>query len=310
MLVVLSIKIWTKTYVFTFSGEDVIDASPLSNSATPPSFPVRPRSSTKCEPDLTNAYPLTGNHRGWCLIVNNVEFETLSERRGSDRDAKNLQSLFTALGFTVWIVRNLDSNSMRSKFKELISKDHSKSDSVVVCLLSHGLSGKIYGTDGELVEVAEFISALNLCSSLNHKPKLFFIQACRSIDKQERPRSGVPIDFSETVMAPPDADETEETVDTPIGAFVQQNKMPLQADMLLGYSTFPGEVSWRHTEHGSFYIDTMVDVFKDNASWMDVLSMLVMVNERVLGKVSKFGEKQIPAPVFTLTKKLYLLPVS
>lgn len=32
-------------------------------------------------------------------------------------------------------------------------QDHAEYDCAVVCLLSHGVEGSIYGTDGQLVEV-------------------------------------------------------------------------------------------------------------------------------------------------------------
>lgn len=300
---------------------------------------IRPRSGSKREPDMLNSYSMTSNPRGWCFIINNMNFFTLANRYGSERDAENLQSLFLLFGYKVWIVQDADAEEIREKFTELASKtDHT--DSLVVCILSHGISGKVLGVDGEAVAVSEILDILSVGPSgtlLKGKPKLFLIQACRTGAKKPTTTDTskkVTITSSEVISTPStgtteildkkdvDSDNTsslEEKLDekkrkssnrsSMYDSFVEQNTNHLQSDMLLGYSTFPGEKSWRNTTHGSYFIDAIVDVFSEYASSEDVFSMLIKVNEKVLRNVSEQGQEQIPAPVVTLTKKLYLLPV-
>lgn len=59
--------------------------------------------------------------------------------------------------------------------------EHKYLDSCVVCVLTHGEHGELYGTDDTSISVLEFVSCLNArnCQALAHKPKLFFLQACR-----------------------------------------------------------------------------------------------------------------------------------
>lgn len=59
--------------------------------------------------------------------------------------------------------------------------EHRQSDSTIVCVLTHGEHGELYGVDDIGVPVLEFVSSLNAkhCPALAHKPKLFFLQACR-----------------------------------------------------------------------------------------------------------------------------------
>ena len=58
---------------------------------------------------------------------------------------------------------------------------HRAVDSCVVAILSHGLDGEIYGTDGDLVPLDLLIHYFNgdNCENLQTKPKVFIIQACR-----------------------------------------------------------------------------------------------------------------------------------
>jgi len=51
----------------------------------------------------------------------------------------------------------------------------------VLCILSHGSQGSIYGTDGEEIEIDKIMEQFDgkNCPALKDKPKLFFIQACQ-----------------------------------------------------------------------------------------------------------------------------------
>jgi len=84
------------------------------------------------------------------------------------------------------------------------------------------------------------------------------------------------------------------------------------ADFLLAYSTIPGQVSWRCTTTGSFFISTLVKVFSNDARYDDVLNMLIKVNAEVGDLVAKTEEgdedKQQPEPSFSLRKKLHFYP--
>ena len=59
-------------------------------------------------PTLLQVYPMTKKRRGFCLIINNEEFNKevahLHTRHGSSVDAKNLCELFCQLGFEVTLL--------------------------------------------------------------------------------------------------------------------------------------------------------------------------------------------------------------
>ena len=54
-------------------------------------------------------------------------------------------------------------------------------NSLIVCILSHGSSGVIYGSDFKKVFIETLLYAFNslYCPSLHNKPKIFIIEACR-----------------------------------------------------------------------------------------------------------------------------------
>ena len=268
--------------------------------------------------DTNEMYPMKNNPRGLCLILNNREFlNDLPERAGSDIDARNLQLLFASLKFKVRIVNNAFAEKMKDIVNEVAEMDHSETDCLVTCLLSHGTSGNIYGSDGELIPVSDLLHPLITCeknSELISKPRLFFIQACRvsktvvsgAARKDISPSYEVIVhdQAKESPIQP--ADITEDAKDATT-LLIQETATPSQANIVMSYSTLPGEVAWRNVETGSWFIDAVVQVFKSYASSEDVVSMLIRVNNAVASRVSSAsGAKQIPAPIITLTKKLYL----
>jgi len=58
---------------------------------------------------LQNMYSMTSQTRGRALIIDNYHFQTLSDRPGSQHDAKMLRSLFEKLKFVVQVEENLSS---------------------------------------------------------------------------------------------------------------------------------------------------------------------------------------------------------
>lgn len=74
----------------------------------------------------------------------------------------------------------------------------------------------------------------------------------------------------------------------------------------------PGYFSWRNSGNGSWFIQALVQVFRQHAYTMDVLHMLTLVNKVVAYDFESFtdkefnsGMKQVPCIVSTLTKLFY-----
>ena len=256
-----------------------------------------------------DTYPMNRKPHGWCLIINNVNFTCgLKDRVGSDVDAKNLQSLFLKFQYNVKTVRNLTGGALKETlFKFAKQEDHKSADSVVVCILTHGLRGQVYGVDGLLIPISDLTSMFNghQAKHLVGKPKMFFIQACRGgeydygTDQSDGADSLAAIKTTEQIL------DDIYSVDEP-DSYFDPKSLPVEADFLLAYATVPGYVSWRNSEKGSWFIQALVEVFRDEAKKEDAVSMLVKVNGKVAREFQSLNRgKQMPAPVVMLTKKVF-----
>ena len=69
---------------------------------------------------------------------------------------------------------------MHSKIKQVSSLDHTSNDCVIISVLTHGISGKLYSTDGDLIPVDDFTKYFNglHCPSLIGKPKVGVVSRC------------------------------------------------------------------------------------------------------------------------------------
>ena len=127
------------------------------------------------------SYQMKSYPRGLGIIINNKVFTSMNDREGTDRDAEDLQKLFTYLGFYTNRYNNLTETEFRRVFEDAAAIDHKDFDCLMVAILTHGTKGKLYATNGKLIPVEELTSLFNgsQCPSLIGKPKVFLLQACR-----------------------------------------------------------------------------------------------------------------------------------
>uniref|UniRef100_A0A8C3NKJ9 Uncharacterized protein n=1 Tax=Geospiza parvula TaxID=87175 RepID=A0A8C3NKJ9_GEOPR len=244
------------------------------------------------------SYKMDGPHRGFCLIINNVNFHS-SQRKGSCKDAEQLERVFTWLGLDVRTYTDLTSREIINLMETWQRvPDHKDRNCFICCILSHGKSGAVYGTDDRLVSIRVLTSHFTAkrCPQLAAKPKLFFIQACQG-DKIQRPV------YVDTDGPTPDLSSMQERV------FLSES-IPEEADFLLGMATVDGYVSFRHMEEGSWYMQALCS----NLQLLvprgeDILSILTQVNEDVARRDSPSGtKKQMPQPAYTLRRK-FIFPI-
>ncbi|XP_070560676.1 caspase-3-like [Ptychodera flava] len=293
---------------------------------------------SKEQTDSDEIYRMKSKPRGLAFILNNKVFTNgMKRREGSDIDCKNLQHVFKELGFENHVKNDLTGKEILLQLDKFAQIDHSNYDCCIISILTHGIQGSVYGTDGELIKIEDITSKFNgtNCPGLLRKPKLFFLQACRgesfdrgtSVDAMDAART-IPIpgvgsaneermqvDEAVAEMTPEQEEELakkmlEVELRDEVDAFASKQTVPNEGDMLLAYATVPGYVSWRNSERGSWFIQAITEVFLAKAATEDVLSMLTMVNAKVaLAFESSSGRcKQMPAPVTMLTKKLYFFP--
>ncbi|XP_016042508.1 caspase-10 [Erinaceus europaeus] len=236
-------------------------------------------------------YRMDRKYRGYCVIINNQNFTSMKERRGTDKDAEYLSSIFKWLEFHVYKYDDVTKKKLAEILKEY-QKDpgHEDRDCFVFCVLSHGTNGAVYTSDEAHISIREIMSHFTLqqCPGLAHKPKLFFIQACQG--KEIQP----------AVLIEEDA-LSYESISSSL-----QNGRPDWVDFLLGMASFPGYVSFRHLEKGSWYIQSLCNHLKDMVPrHHDILTILTAVNKDVSEQADSKGiKKQMPQPSFTLCKQL------
>ncbi|XP_070200397.1 uncharacterized protein [Littorina saxatilis] len=90
----------------------------------------------------------------------------------------------------------------------------------------------------------------------------------------------------------------------------ERELIPNESDFLIAHSTVPGFESYRDTQKGSVYIQTLARTLSKH-SGLEIHDVLTKVNYAVGHKTNKvYGEnsgyKQSPAPLYTLRKKLIL----
>ncbi|XP_065185519.1 caspase-3-like isoform X1 [Sycon ciliatum] len=269
--------------------------------------------------DFDLIYPMAHSKHGLALIINNRNFTCgMKDRAGSDVDAKALASTYKHLGFTVHTLTNQTGQQIRDNLYSLATHNHTNYDAVIITILSHGLEGKLYGTDGDLVEVSQITSYYkgDVATTLVGKPKIFILQACRGatfdagLESTDSPADSSATDESQLTdeevfrkfldSVPANSKSPEEETDGHLGS------LPVEADMLIAYATVPGYVSWRNSERGSWFIQALVKVLNERAKKEHLMDMLIMVNHLVATEFqSKGRQKQMPAPVSQLRKKLF-----
>ncbi|VDI66714.1 Hypothetical predicted protein [Mytilus galloprovincialis] len=130
-------------------------------------------------------YEMQGKCRGKVFIINNVDFsEKMLGREASDLDAENLEELFKKLHFSVQRWDNLTADKMISYLYDGAEQleTENNAECVVLIIMSHGGGNRVYGVDSipvELKTLIDVFSSVN-CPSLHGKPRLVFVQACRS----------------------------------------------------------------------------------------------------------------------------------
>lgn len=173
--------------------------------------------------------PYETSRFGYCVLINEKEFDERAtgqrRRDGTDVDADYAEAVFGALGFQVVRFNDLNVTSFRRVISRFASQtNHSSFDMFVMIVLSHGVEGRVFASDGDLSVDADLVDPFRgaNCASLIGKPKMFFIQACRG-------------------------SKFDRGVDVKDGG---RTRIPNEADLLIFSSTTPGYFSWRNNQDG------------------------------------------------------------
>ncbi|XP_060066363.1 caspase-9-like [Ylistrum balloti] len=286
-----------------------------AEQAQPPTEPAPTLTAYQSVPE-ERRYKMESTPRGLCFIINNKNYINMRNRAGTDINRDQLQDLFLHLGFWVDIQNNLPGMEMKRQLVNLSKYEGLRPvDSLVICVLCHGDNDNVYGTDGVAVNLIEDVFKIfgpQSCPALIGKPKLFVLNSCRG----EARDVGNHFDTFGNNIAEC-SQETDVTHHLPRNVPDVRPTMqltlpetnPSYKDLYIAYSTFQGFVSYRDNDTGSWFIEKLVEVFKEEASIHEIDIMMREVNRRVASEYDTSSlEVQMPAPSNTLTRQWYFNP--
>ncbi|XP_011483725.1 caspase-2 isoform X2 [Oryzias latipes] len=272
------------------------------------------------------SYRMNSSPRGSVLVISNINFDPraapeLDPRKGGEVDDEVLRKLFTELDYSVNFHRDLTAQDMKMVIENFCRRpDHQKVDSCVVCLLSHGVDGAIYGTDGQQLALDWVFEAFDNahCPLLQNKPKMFFIQACRGdeMDCGVEQIDGPARTFSPTCEQRDAGREEQGDADGRQRASTgrQRIKLPQRSDMICGFASLKGTAAMRNTKKGSWFIQELNTALRLNARDTHLADILVQVNKRIKERegyapgTAHHRCKEMSEFTSSLCKDLYLFP--
>ena len=263
---------------------------------TPLPTPVKKKQPENKPSSPLNPYKMrTDGIHGYAVVINNIQIDGKEKRLGAHLDGTNMSRTLTNLGYKL-VENKVHENCTAYGIMEIIKKaanmDHTNYDSFICCLMSHGDSGYLYGTDDERVYLTKIQKQIIDCKSLVGKPKIFFIQACRGGNLPDARR--VQVD-----------DEGK-----------KQSKvlLPDECDVFFGFATSPSTKACRFTDSGSWYIIELCRAFKNypNEDLMTIVQVAhheVSTDPQYIYSRDEDGEiknyRQSPQLVSTLIRKVY-----
>ena len=229
---------------------------------------------------ITGAERLT---RGIGLIFINKKFRDQGERKGATIDGDNFGILFKQMGLKFTLCMDYTCQQIRQKILETTLMDFTRCEMLAVGISTHGDDGdQLYGYDGPCSLYEDILlpfKPIN-CPGLTRKPKVFFIQSCRS--RKEDQISG---------------NNTEKPC------------VDIERDFLLAHSTVWGYKAFRHIKTGSWFITTLREVFEKYRDTHNLEDILTLVNQLVIKKSQEASEQselvQTCEFVSELTKPLF-----
>lgn len=293
---------------------------------SPINTPVLP-----CTPDFylshcQQSYRMNSSPRGFALVISNVTFDPcaapdLDTRKGGEVDDEVLRKVFTELDYLVTVHRDLSAQGMRTCIENFCRRpEHRSMDSCVVCLLSHGVEGAIYGTDGQLLQLDWVFEAFDNahCPLLQNKPKMFFIQACRG----EEMDCGVEQIDGPSRTCSPSCEQRDAGREGQGDANSRQRgdlgrpriKLPQRSDMICGFASLKGTAAMRNTKRGSWFIQELNTALRLHARDAHLADIMVQVNGRIKERegyapgTAHHRCKEMSEFTSSLCKDLYLFP--
>ncbi|KAI6658320.1 Caspase-3 [Oopsacas minuta] len=279
-------------------------------------------------------YRMNSNPHGIAFLVNIEIFATdqASVRKGSKLDLISLRDTFEHLQYVVIAKENLTKAEFKKEIIKIARLDHSSYDSFFCVVMSHGdEDDNILLSDGKKISRDEITSEFSniYCESLAGKPKIFILQACRgskievfqlrenklshrkymffseygnNIMKNNQVREDSEISTSGKEQLHPTIHPLRILLN-PTGSIDEEpENLSALSDIFIGNSTVQRYSSFRHTSHGSIFIQSFCLVLQ-YCRYEEFLHIMTEVRRRVSLLSQTFS--QCTEDISHLRKKLY-----
>jgi len=258
--------------------------SPTNSEDNVPHFlPKSNRSPAVSPPFHSSRNSLKIPRRGLCVVINVQEFAATErieagKREGSEKDVELVRIIFEKMQFTVLTCVK---SFTKKEFEEALAhindvKQYGSHDCLVLFIMSHGLLQTILTADGQEIVIRDIIKSFSDSSPQTiwaGKPRLIFLQACRT----ERPQEFSPI----------------------VGQEVK--KSDLSPNMLVAFSCSPNQSSIRYKSFGTAFVQILcMTIFDCGHEWqiqsiLDLTRRTVIKLHEIIGKNKKEpARNQIP----------------
>uniref|UniRef100_A0A1Y1MQM3 Caspase family p20 domain-containing protein n=1 Tax=Photinus pyralis TaxID=7054 RepID=A0A1Y1MQM3_PHOPY len=279
-----------------------------------------------------NRYFIDSRWPGICLIINQESFYTepdpslahllpnvslqLDRREGTIFDREELRKTFEQLGYTVEIENNLTHDEILRAITDTANKIR-KHSSLIICILSHGLEGRVFGVNSISVNISQIrdtVCSVNT-THLRNKPKILILQSCQgtecqtvSDDEDDDNPVGTP---NKTVLNSFNNQHKESNVQTDSESNLQMDggSRPKLADVLLFWATVPGFGAVRDKAKGSWFIQSLCKHIQEKALEMHFEDICTLVKQEVIDKrwkTKKMSRAMVPNKESTLSRFFFL----
>lgn len=225
----------------------------------------------------------------------------LETRCGTDQDVASLHRTFSAFGYRIEEKENLNHTDLLNAVRDAVNECVGK-DSLIVCILSHGYKGVVYGANSIPVSI-EDIEHLMISPRLVGKPKILIVQACQGdVTQQAR-------EVSATITITSNWNRITDSIVFHILMqidYLQHDgpSLPIFSDLLTCISSVPGHTSIRHTEEGSWFIQVLCRKITELAAHKHFADILTVVGREVQNLRGR--NNQCMSPIFRSTLRMQL----
>lgn len=193
-----SLKNIVKDVTNQFNGKSIAKPSHMMQTDDRQATSVEETSRTRSHhTEPKTVYHIRSKSAGIVLIVNQQTFHfepdpnfkeylpkrKLEHRHGTDRDVDALKSIFSTFGYDVRVTNNRPHTRILNDIQNVVNESI-EYDSIIVCILSHGCNGFVYGANSVPVKI-EDIEKLMISERLIGKPKVLIVQACQGGETQQ-----------------------------------------------------------------------------------------------------------------------------